>query len=173
MPGLEWNKNSTLNIDPEKVETTTNLPFERETSTCVKRSKWWRREKAFYNIRFMHKTMIIIILSSQLIYCHSSFFFVHLLYNWNFFNTSHTLWSRVSNFSAELCFEFWLAQAEGSFSLKRWNLSRGLQDFILPQPKFVNHRLVFDSTIWFQLSSLSVETFFYAIASWAADRTIK
>lgn len=94
VPGLEWKKinlqkkNPPLTLIPilEEVKEGNNKRPKRNSNMCETKHMMKKGTKAFYNIRFMHKTMIIIILSSQLIYCHSSFFFVHLLCNWNFFS---------------------------------------------------------------------------------------
>jgi hypothetical protein len=88
----------------------------------VKRSTWWwkgRQQKHFYNIRFMRKTMIIIILSSQLIFCHSTLLLLRpptlqLKFSLFIFHRPDTFWSRVSNLQVELSFRtFWLGTTEG------------------------------------------------------------
>lgn len=87
--GKNTTKNSTLNIDPNpqrgRKATTKIVIFIREKLQHVWNGLLMLKGKRHFIQHSVYAQMIIIILSSQLIYCHSSFFFLHLLCNWNFF----------------------------------------------------------------------------------------
>lgn len=123
VPGflMKRTQKSTLNIDPKEGRRNNKKKCKRETPTCVNRSK---NEKRFYNIRLMHKMMIIIIFTQ--IYCHCSFFFASSTSTYftieilTFFSFQHTP-ARASNFRVELCLKVpfdWHKHTRGVLALK-------------------------------------------------------